>query len=244
MSGTGAEVIRAAIKSRRSVRAFTNEAPPRSVIQEILNVAARAPSASNTQPWMVHVLQGAARANLTAAIMQVRAAGGVQPEPDYQYHPECWPEPYLDRRRTVGWALYEAVGIAKGDRAASARWHDRNFDFFGAAVGLIFTVDRRLGLGSLIDIGLYMQNVMIMARALGYDTCAQAAFAHYSDVIRAELQIPDVQMVVCGMALGIADHDADANRFETDRAPLPEFVTFHMGGGPAGSLSHDETTKP
>ena len=195
----------------------------------ILAAAAHAPSATNTQPWRVHVLTGGARERVVDAIMAERASGAEEPAPEYPYYPETWPQPYLARRRAIGWQLYAAMGIARGDRAGSRAWHDQNFRFFGAPVGLIFTLDRRLAQGSLIDLGLFMAGVMTAARGLGLDTCPQAAFASYHAVIRRELALPAEAMVVCGMALGHADPAATANQVRADRAPLAEFAVFHDG---------------
>lgn len=221
--------VLAAITGRRSVRGFLDAPVARATIEQILAAAASAPSATNTQPWRVHVLTGAARARLTAAIMAERAAGAQEPAPEYRYYPEIWPEPYLTRRRSLGWRLYGLLGIAKGDRAASRAWHDQNFCFFGAPVGLIFTLDRRLAIASFLDLAMFMQNVMVAARAFGLDTCPQAAFAHYHAIIRGELGLPQEEMVICGVALGREDPAAPANQLRADRGPVEAFATFHDG---------------
>jgi nitroreductase len=173
------------------------------------------------------VLTGAAKDRLTAAIMAERASGADEPAPEYPYYPKAWPEPYLTRRRTLGWRLYGLLGIAKGDRAASRAWQDQNFRFFGAPVGLIFTLDRRLAIASFLDLAMFMQNVMTAARGFGLDTCPQAAFAHYHAIIRNELRLSPDEMVICGMSLGSADIEAPANRLRADREPLDAFAAFH-----------------
>ncbi|HLZ64581.1 MAG TPA: nitroreductase [Aliidongia sp.] len=231
--------VLAAITGRRSVRAFLDKPVPREAVEEILAAASHAPSGNNTQPWRVHVLQGAAKDSLTAAIMAVRHAREQEPPAEYPYYPEAWFEPYLARRRAIGWQLYGLLGIGKGDRQAAQAWHDQNFRFFGAPVGLIFTVDRRLGLGAYLDVGMFMQNIMTAARGCGLDTCAQAAFAAYHDVIRHELQLPSEELVLCGMALGWADPDALVNRLSTDREPLETYASF-VGG--ARSSASKETS--
>jgi nitroreductase len=218
--------ILAAISGRRSVRGFLDAPVPRATMEEILVAASHAPSATNTQPWRVYVLTGAARDRLSAAIAAERATGAAEPAPEYPYYPEAWPEPYLTRRRTLGWRLYGLLGIAKGDRVASRAWQDRNFNFFGAPVGLIFTLDRRLAIASFLDLAMFMQNVSIAARAFGLDTCPQAAFPHYHATIRDELRLPADEMVVCGMALGHADPDAPANKLRVDREPIEAFAAF------------------
>ncbi len=218
--------VLAAISSRRSIRGFGPTPVPRGVVETILTASARAPSATNSQPWRVYVLTGEARARLVAAIMAERATGAPKPPPEYPYYAGTMPEPYLSRRRTVGWQLYGLLGIAKGDRAGARGWHDQNFSFFGAPVGMIFTLDRRLGLGAYIDLGMFMQNIMTAARGFGLDTCPQAAFAGYHAAIRRELGLPEEEMVMCGLALGTADEDVVVNTLVAERAALDEFAEF------------------
>jgi nitroreductase len=215
------------IESRHSIRAFLPEAVPRQTIERILATAARAPSGTNTQPWHVHVLTGAARDRLVAAVCAAFDHAADEHRYEYAYYPAEFFEPYLSRRRAVGYALYSLLGIAKGDRAAMQAQHRRNFEFFDAPVGLMFTIDRRMGQGSWLDYGGFMQNVMLAARACGYDTCPQAAWIQFHRIVSAELALPEHQQLVCGMALGRADPDAPANRLVSARAPLSEFVAFH-----------------
>lgn len=220
--------VDAAITSRRSLRAFLPIPVPRATIEQILAVAARAPSGTNTQPWKVTVLTGAAKARLSAAI---RAAYDDPEErarhtEEYAYYPTEWVPPYVDRRRKVGWDLYGLLGIAKTDKARMQAQHGRNFDFFDAPVGLIFTIDRVLRQGSWLDYGMFLQNIMVAARARGLDTCPQAAFTQWHRIIAAQLQLPDAEMVVCGMALGYAVPDAPENQLLTERAPVSEFTRF------------------
>jgi nitroreductase len=133
----------------------------------------------------------------------------------------------LSRRRQIGWDLYHLLGIEKGDRAAARRWHDQNFTFFGAPVGMVLTIDRRLGLGALIDLGMFIEAVAIAARAFGLETCPQAAFGAYHRIIRDTLALPPEEMVICGLALGFEDRDAVPNRLRTSRVPVEGFVSFH-----------------
>jgi nitroreductase len=218
--------VDAAIESRRSLRAFLDTPVPRAEIERILAVAARAPSGTNMQPWHVQVLTGATRDALAAAVCAAFDTDAAAHEYEYDYYPEKFFEPYLGRRRKVGFDLYSLVGIAKGDTAAMHAQHRRNFDFFGAPVGMIFTVDRRLGKGSWFDYGMFLQNIMVAARARGIDTCPQAAWAQFHRVIAAQLQLPPEQMVVCGLALGYADDAEPANRLVTERVPVSEFAVF------------------
>ena len=216
-----------ALESRSSVRGYLDRPVSRQLIERILTAAARAPSGNNSQPWRVHVLTGPARVRLGEAILAARQADLTDPAPEYDYYPQDWPEPYRSRRRTNGWELYGLLGIQKSDKAKSRAWQDENYRFFGAPVGLILTRDRRLGLGALIDLGMFMEGVTIAARGLGLDTCAQAAFAHYHVIIRSELRLAPEAMVVCGMSLGYADMSAPANQLHTEREPVSGFATFH-----------------
>lgn len=217
------------LNSRRSVRAFLPTPVPQHVVEEILGLAARAPSGTNTQPWRVHVLTGASLERLSDRICAAyddEAVRGLHTE-EYDYYPQEWVSPYVDRRREVGWALYGLLGIGKGDKQAMAAQHRRNYRFFDAPVGLIFTIDRILRQGSWLDYGMFLQNVMVAARARGLDTCPQAAFTQFHRIIEQELVLPPEQMVVCGMALGHANWEAVENSLVTSRAPLNEFVRFH-----------------
>jgi nitroreductase len=221
--------VDAAITSRRSIRAFLSTPVPRTTIEEILHVAARAPSGTNTQPWRVHVLTGEARARLSARLRAVYddpEERGQHAE-EYAYYPTEWRSPYIDRRRKVGWDLYGLLGIGKADKPRMHSQHGRNYDFFDAPVGLIFTIDRVMQQGSWLDYGMFLQNVMICARARGLDTCPQAAFTQFHRVIAAELGLLPDEMVVCGMALGHADPQAVENQLVTEREPVAGFARFH-----------------
>jgi nitroreductase len=223
--------VDAAITSRRSIRAFLPTPVPRATIEQILAVASRAPSGVNTQPWKVTVLTGAAKDALSARIVAAHdanfAAGSTGADVgEYDYYPTEWAPPYIDRRRKVGWDLYGLLGIAKGDKARMHAQHGRNYRFFDAPVGLIFTIDRVLRQGSWLDYGMFLQNVMTAARARGLDTCPQAAFIGFYNVIEEALQMPRTEMVVCGMSLGWADESAPENRLVTEREPVAGFARF------------------
>ena len=218
--------VDAAIIGRRSIRAFLPDPVPLEVVQHLLSVAARAPSGSNIQPWRVHVLTGEPLAVLGRDLLAAFEAG--EPEaPEYQYYPRTWRSPYIERRRATGWGLYELAGIAKGDREGAARQRGLNYTFFGAPVGLMFTIDADLEQGSWLDYGMFLQSLMVAARGHGLDTCPQAALNNYPAIVRRHLAIPDDQRLVCGMALGVADPAAPTNTLETTREPLDEFVTVH-----------------
>jgi nitroreductase len=221
-----AAVVDEALTSRRSVRAFLPTPVPEDILREILTVAARAPSGTNMQPWKVYVVSGDKKQELADAIL----GSGVRPEKiawdEYKYYPDQFFEPYLTRRRTVGFALYSLLGIGRRDVERMRAQHDRNFTFFDAPVGLIFTIDRRLNVGSWLDYGMFLQSIMIAARGRGLHTCPQAAFAPYHRQIRPLLGLADEEVVVCGMALGYEDESKPENQLRSDRAPLEEFVTF------------------
>jgi nitroreductase len=214
-----------AITSRRSIRRFQPTPVPAATVREILAVASRAPSGTNMQPWRVYVLGGARMAALSAALLAAHDAG-VETQQEYRYYPTPFFEPYQARRRKVGWDLYGALGIARGERARMHAQHGRNYRFFDAPVGLICTIDRALEIGSWLDYGMFLQNICIAARGRGLDTCPQAAFANYQRIVRAQLDITDNEIVVCGMALGHADPVAPENRFPVERAPVDEFARF------------------
>ncbi len=221
--------VDAAITSRRSIRAFLPTPVPRETIEAILSVAARAPSGTNTQPWRVHVLTGEARLRLSAAIRAAYddPAQRAQHTEEYAYYPTEWRAPYIDRRRKVGWDLYGLLGIGKADKARMHAQHGRNYDFFDAPVGLIFTIDRVMQQGSWLDYGMFLQSVMVAARARGLDTCPQAAFNQFHRVIAAELGLGEHEAVVCGMSLGHADPAAVENTLVTEREPVAGFTHFH-----------------
>jgi nitroreductase len=221
-------IVDEAITSRRSIRAFLPTPVARDDIEAILHVAARAPSGSNTQPWKVYVLTGAMRDRLAHAINEVWQDPDQlsQHKEEYDYYPREWVSPYVDRRRKVGWDLYALLGLTRDNKAGMHAQHGRNFAFFDAPVGLIFTIDRVMEQGSWLDYGMFLQNIMVAARARGLDTCPQAAFTQFHQVIADVLQLPDSEQLVCGMALGFADSSKIENTLVTDRAPLDHFATF------------------
>jgi nitroreductase len=216
---------------RRSIRSFLDKPVPNEVLVKVLAAAARAPSGTNMQPWSVYVLTGAAKDQLTRDVLATREREPHRERPpkpygEYDYNPEPLFEPFLSRRRKVGFDLYQILGVAKGDRAASWIVAGRNFEFFGAPVGLIFTIDKSLQHGSWLDYGIFLQSLMLAATDFDLDTCAQAAWRHYHDIIRPLCGIPDVEIVVCGMSLGYADLDAPANKLITEREPVEGFAKF------------------
>ena len=221
-------IVDRVICERHSVRAFLPKSVDREDVEAILSVAARAPSGTNTQPWQVYVLTGAAKDALSDEIVATfnDPDALAQHHEEYDYYPSTWIDPYLARRRKVGFDLYGLLGLGRDNQAGMKAQHARNYRFFDAPVGLIFTMDRVMGQGSLLDYGMFMQNVMLAARARGLDTCPQAAFNQFHRIISQRLNLPASQKVVCGMALGYADMDKIENRLETERVPVSEFAHF------------------
>ena len=221
-----------AIESRMSVRAFTKESISREMILKLLNLSARAPSGTNTQPWKAYVLQGQKQIDLCKQVCAAYDSIAKNPELEkeyqagYDYYPTKWFSPYIDRRRENGWGLYGLLGITKGDKDKMHAQHRKNFEFFGAPVGIFFTIDKELGRGSMLDYGMFLQNFMIAARGEGLDTCPQAAWNAYSKIILPFIGAQENEMLVCGMALGYADRRDIVNTFRTPRVNAEAFTTW------------------
>lgn len=228
----GAASVDAAITSRFSARAFLPTPVPRDVIEHILTVASRAASGTNTQPWRVYVVQGAARDQIVAEVCAAHDAIRANPElaaryrETYDYYPEKWVSPYIDRRRENGWSLYGLLGIAKGDKDAMHAQHQRNFRFFDAPVGMFVTIDRVMGRGSLVDCGMFLQNIMLAARAQGLHTCPQAAWNGFASLIAPIIGASSDELQVCGLSLGYADETALVNTFHTPRVAVEDFTKW------------------
>ena len=223
-----ARCVEEAITSRRSTRAFLPTPVPRELVERILAVASRAPSGTNTQPWKVYVLTGAAKRALSQRI------GDAYDDPienashteEYAYYPTEWKSPFIDRRRKVGWDLYGLLGIAKTDKARMHAQHSRNYQFFGAPVGLMFTIDRIMRQGSWLDFGMFLQSLMVAARGHGLDTCPQAAFTPFHRIIMPAIGAPENEQLVCGMSLGFRDPEPIENSLVTEREPVSGFARF------------------
>lgn len=225
---TEQKIVDAAITSRRSIRAFLPTPVAREDVEAILQVAARAPSGTNTQPWKVYVLTGAIKKKLSDEILKAYLDPLLsrQHTEEYHYYPLEWVPPYIDRRRKVGWDLYALLGLGRDNKAGMQAQHGRNYAFFDAPVGLMFTMDRVMEQGSWLDYGMFLQNIMVAARGRGLDTCPQAAFTQYHKIISEVLQLPDSERVVCGMSLGYADPAKIENTLTTEREPVAGFAKF------------------
>ncbi len=222
-----AHTVLDAMKTRQSIRAFLPTAVSDDQVTEILSHALRAPSGTNMQPWKTRVLTGKALTSLCEVVCEAFDEEPKGYECEERYYPATWFEPYKSRRRKVGLDLYGLLDLGKGDREGMHAQHRRNFTFFDAPVGMIFTIHRDLATGSWLDYGMYLQNIMLAARAYGLHTCPQAAWADFHPQIRSHLSLPTEEVVVCGMALGHADWQAVENQLKTDRSPIDEHVTFY-----------------
>lgn len=224
----GQKIVDAAITSRRAVRAFLATPVAREDIESILQVAARAPSGTNMQPWKVYVLTGASKEHLSNEILKAYNDPVLsrQHTEEYHHYPREWTSPYIERRRKLGWDLYALLGLTREDKRGMQAQYGRNYRFFDAPVGMIFTIDRIMEQGSWLDYGTFLQNIMIAARARNLDTCPQQAFTQFHKILTDVLQLPPNEMIVCGMALGFADHGKIENSLVTQREPISNFATF------------------
>ncbi|MFA5140672.1 MAG: nitroreductase [Elusimicrobiota bacterium] len=214
-----------AIRERRSIRAFLDVPVGRKTLEAVLDAARWAPSGVNAQPWEVVVVTGESKKRLTEELLKARRAGERE-RPDYAIYPSSWKEPYLSRRKACGLALYKALGIGKEDSDRKLKSWELNYAFFGAPAGLLFFLDRDLVQSSWVDIGMFIQNVMLAALAHGLGTCPQAALAEYPDIARRVLGVPETKALVCGLSIGVPDLSAPVNGYRTAREGTPVFTTW------------------
>ncbi len=214
-----------AIEQRLSCRAFLDKPVPKELVHRVFEAARWAASGVNHQPWQAIVLDKASMDAIGDAFIDARE-NQVAENPDYDYYPTEWVEPYKARRKACGAALYGALEIDYQDKAArKAQWY-KNYRFFGAPVGIVFCIDDHLCKGSWMDFGIFLQSVMLAARGLGLETCPQAALSEYPDLIRKQLKLDDSKLIVCGMAMGYGDMNNPVNQYRTQREPVDEFVTW------------------
>lgn len=214
------------LETRKSIRAFRPDPVPLSLVQEILEVASRAPSGTNVQPWKVYVAAGEVRQRLEAEVLAHRETKPSDAAAEFPRTSKR-KEPYLSRMRKLGKDMYSLLGIPKGDEAANWRQWGRNYQFFDAPVGMIFTVDKDLDAMAFIDIGILLQTIMLVAKSRGLGTCAQGAWNNYWSVTRRVLGVPEDEYIVCGLSLGYADETAPVNTLVSEREPLASFASFH-----------------
>ena len=215
-----------AIATRKTMRAFKPNPISRETVEDILTLAARAPSGGNLQPWKVYALLGEARDELVRRVVEVRKTSPMGTPPEYHIYPPALTEPYKTRRHRVGEMMYATLNIPREDKAARIGFFQRNWEFFGAPAGLIFTIDRQMQQGQWADLGMFLQNIMLLAREHGLHTCPQEAWAMFHPQIREYLNVPENEMIFCGMGLGHADETVAPNTLVSERAPLAEFATI------------------
>jgi nitroreductase len=215
--------LSALLHSRYSCRAFLPAPLPRATIAQILSAAQRTASWCNAQPWQLYIASGATLARLREAF--AAALPATPPTPDLPW-PREYRGVYQERRRECGWGLYEALGIPKGDREASARQAAQNFSMFGAPHVAIVTSDEALGTYGAVDCGAYVSNFMLAAHSLGVGSIAQAALASYPAVLREVLGIGEDRTIVCGISFGLPDLAHPANHFRTTRADPASSVVW------------------
>jgi nitroreductase len=215
-----------AVASRYSCRAFLPTPIPEATIRDIVERAARAPSAGNMQPWRVYAIAGERVTDLKALLAPrmnelPKAEGG-----DYRIYPDPMEEPYRSRRFEVGELLYKSIGVPREDKPARYRQYARNFQFFGAPAALFFAIEKAHGVAQWADIGGYLQTVMLLARGHGLHTCPQQAWVSWHRTMRTFLDLPDNLMIYSGMSIGYADEAAAINAWRAPRAPLDSYATF------------------
>lgn len=215
-----------AINSRKSVRAFLDTPVSGEVLRRIIETAKRAPSGGNVQPWHVYVVGGRELIQFRELIQTRMADNPMAEGTEYEIYPPKLKEPYRSRRFKVGEDMYKILGIPREDKTARLMNVAKNYTFFGAPAAMFFAIDRTMQEGQWADLGMFLENIMLLAREEGLDTCAQEAWARWHKTLNEYLEIPEELMFFCGLAIGYADDADPINALETDRAPLGEFATF------------------
>lgn len=218
------ETLNHLMHSRWSCRAFRPDPVPDDVLRTIFRTAQQAPSWNNTQPWHLVVTKGAGTHRFRSLMTSMNQSGAAA-SPDFEF-PREYRDVYMARRRACGFALYDAVGVARGDRAAYARQTARNYELFDAPHVAIVTSDEAIGVYGAVDCGAYVLAFTLAAQAAGVATIAQAALAVYSEAIRTHFVLPDTRRVVCGISFGWPDKAAPVNRYRTDRADISDVVQW------------------
>ncbi|MHC4996496.1 MAG: nitroreductase [Planctomycetota bacterium] len=215
-----------AIQGRASTRAFIDKPVTPETLRQLLDTARWAPSGVNTQPWRVAVATGQTKQRIGDRVIQA-LENEQKPNPDFTYYTTEFPEPYISRQRACGYALYNALGIQREDYDRRKEQWYKNYHSFGAPVSLYILIDGFLQVGSWVDTGMFIQNVMLAARGLGLETCPQASLSEFPDIVREELGINEDKKVICGIAVGYADYDDPVNNYRTEREPVESFTTWH-----------------
>jgi len=225
LTGITMDVL-SAIKNRKSIRDFVDKQVSPQSIHDVLDAARWAPSGANTQPWQVAVVTGETKTNLCLALAAAFQSNSPS-NADYKYYASPVEEPYLGRQRRCGAALYGALGISRQDKEQRRVQWLKNYFAFDAPVILFIFVDRNLEMGSWVDMGMFIQNIMLAARGHGLESCPQAALAEYPDIVRSHLTISDEQSLICGIALGYCDTTAAINQYRTERESVDSFTSWH-----------------
>ncbi|HTT97782.1 MAG TPA: nitroreductase [Rhizomicrobium sp.] len=213
-----------ALATRKTIRAFKPDPVSRETVEKILAAASRAPSGGNLQPWKAYALFGEARDELIRRVAERRKTKALGEAPEYLIYPPALTEPYKTRRFRIGEAMYATMNIAREDKMARLGFFSGNWEFFGAPVGLIITIDRQMQQGQWADVGMFLQSIMLLAREHGLHTCPQEAWAVWHRIIREYLSVPEEEMIFCGIAIGYADEAHPVNSLTSERAPLDEWV--------------------
>ena len=213
-----------AIRTRHSVRAFSDRPVDLDTVATLLKLARCAPSGANLQPGQFHVLSGEPLSRLTTKLTAGIQAGRP-PVSEYSYFPDPMPAALKQRQRAAGYALYNALGIERRDVKSRRDQFEKNYRFFDAPVGIVVTINRAMGMGCWMDMGMAIQTFLLAAHDAGLGACGIGALANHGDLVHELLSLPDDELVVAGIALGYAA-DASVNDFRTERADLSEYATF------------------
>jgi len=219
--------VKEAFVSRRSVRRFLPDSVSKEKIENILEGAAFAPSGHNIQPWHVYVVQGKKKLSMTNSIIEaIKDGSAKEMKNEFDYYPTEWFEPFVSRRRAVGFELYNLLGIRRDDFEARDKQMQENFHFFGAPVGMFITMDRRLATGTFMDVGMFIQSILVGARGEGLHSCGQVAFTKFHTLIAEQLEFKENEMLVCGVSIGYEDTSAPENALRVEKLQYSDFTTF------------------
>lgn len=213
------------IFTRSSIRGFLGKPVPKKTIEKVINLARSAPSGANLQPGRFTVLASTSLNALSNTLVEAIQKGRPSVS-EYSYFPSPLPDHLLARKREAGFGLYEALDIARRDIQARKKQFENNYRFFGAPVGIVVSIEKNMGKGCFMDLGMAIQNLFIGAETEGLSSCGIGALANYGDLVHEHLQLPKDEIVVCGIALGYADPENPANKFKTPRMKLEEFSDF------------------
>jgi nitroreductase len=218
--------VQDAVNGRHSIRAFMSTPVPGDAIRRIVEMASRAPSGGNVQPWHIDVMAGEPLQALKSEMQQRLQSTDAPETAEYDVYPKNLPPPWRDRRFQVGEAMYARLGVPREDRPARLRWFANNYAFFGAPLALFCSVDRVMGPPQWSDLGMYLQTLMLLLRAEGLDSCAQECWAMYPQTVGRALDLPANRMLFSGMSIGYRDPSHPVNALVSDRAPLDEWARF------------------